>query len=117
MQRALLRIEWSLPDQRIGVEKLIEIGAQWGGYNGVLFLGALLGVSAVAGVLYGLLHGEFELFVLFPFVLLTMAFGSIVAWIVGALIGVLFAIIDGFLLGISRRIFLTCRKEVDEHKV
>lgn len=85
---------------RIDADALIGSAARWGGLNGVMFLLVL-----VLGLFVANLRIQAENVmqtVLFAFAALFPA--SVVAFVVGALVGVVFAGVDLILLGVAARI-------------
>lgn len=110
VQQALRKIEWRLPDQSLPTNELLEIGTHWGGYNGILFFGSILAIGTVVVIVSGLAEGHLEILGVLPFAVLGFAVGGIFAWGIGALIGLLLALIDALLIAISKRIFQACRR-------
>lgn len=99
---ALWGLTYATTDQALsGLEDddaFIGRGLRWGGVNGVLFLWVLVLVQGTALVLAGLRDPLGALL----FGLIFLAIGSIVAFGVGALVGLIFANVDLALLALAR---------------
>ena len=81
----------------------------WGGVNGVLFWLALLAFVAVASIVSIIANPGSAVGFAF-FLAIVSIIGSAIAFVVGAVFGLLFAILDGVLLEISRYIVLFARR-------
>ncbi|MDQ2745465.1 MAG: hypothetical protein M3Z66_24670 [Chloroflexota bacterium] len=88
------------PDGSLRVNELVRRGMIWGGVNGAIFVLVLL--AYLDGL--GLSRGQPNAIEVVPFLLIEAAISTIPAFIIGAIVGLLFALLDLGLLGIAQRI-------------
>lgn len=109
--RALRSAGWNRADQSIRLDELAEIGAKWGGCNGILFLWAMTGIAGVGFLIFSMKGALLEV----GFTLLFLLFGSLLgilpAFLVGGCIGMILALIDWILVSASRVAFFLARPE------
>ncbi|MGH2521618.1 MAG: hypothetical protein ACRDH2_03855 [Anaerolineales bacterium] len=99
-RRALRGLQWPMLESLSKRERIYR-AALWGGVNGALFLLVILGVAVVGSIISILTNPGVPVGSIL-FLAVVGLVGSVIAFGVGTIFGILFAIIDGALLAISR---------------
>jgi hypothetical protein len=95
-------------------QRILERGAIFGGWNGVAFFAPLILFALVAGTVNGAREGPGSLVRTLGTLLFFGAIGGVVAWAFGAIVGILFALLDDALLSLSSLLAPTTRTEPPE---
>ena len=108
-RQAWRALKWERLDDPLDVTALLGMGTLYGGINGMLFLSVIalvaipVGLAAiiVEAIRLGRLEDMAGLVAAGFFSLIVLAIAEVVAFGIGALVGLLFAIVDGVLLHIA----------------
>ena len=105
-------LHWQSLEDPLDVPRLLATATLFGGLNGVLFLSVLalvgipivLGAVAVQAVQQGRPEQLAQLIPATVLLLFALAIAEVVAFVLGAFVGLLFAIVDGLLLSAATRV-------------
>jgi hypothetical protein len=99
-RQALRGLQWPTLEN-LSKREMIYRAVFWGGVNGVLFLLVILGVVVIGSIISIAANPGASLGTI-VFLIIAGLIGSVIAFGVGAVFGILFVMIDGALLTLSR---------------